>query len=114
MKEISVYEQYLYFTNSFNNIGTFLLSKSIEDIENCIFEEFDGDCISFLNEDFLSVLLVNGLINETVFRLSLELVSDFRCIENTPLWNAEYVKNDPHWLELLTTADKIKSLLTIS
>ena len=111
MKEISVRKQYDYFANIFNNIGTFLLSCNTEEIDYRVFEEFDGDCISFLNENVLSNLLVNELISETVFRLSVELARKTREIESTSLWNSTSVKSHPYWLEILTIADEIRSLI---
>ena len=113
MKEISVQEQYEYFVNTFNNIGTVLSSCSTEEIGYRIFEEFDGDCISFLNENILSNLLSKGLINDTIFHMSVELAKKFRNIENTSLWNSTSVKSEPQWLEVLMIADEIKSLLDI-
>ncbi len=113
MRELGVYELYEYFCHTFHNIGTFLLAECPENIDFFIFEEFDGDRISFLHPDTLSALLSNQLIGEDVCRLSLELADRFRSVENTPLWNSISVKNDPQWLEILMLADKIKSLLNI-
>ena len=111
VKEISVQEQYEYFVNTFNNIGTFLRSCSTEEIDYRIFEEFDGDCISFLNENILSNLLSKGLINDTIFHMSVELVMKVRDIESTSLCNSTSVKVHPYWLEILTMADRIRSLI---
>ncbi len=114
MKELSIYEQYDFYVDSFNHIGTFLLSSDLEDIEYCIFEEFDSDCTSFFHKNTLSALLAGNLISENVFFMSLDLAAKFKSLENTPLWNAMSVKSDIHWLEILTLADKIKSLLNIT
>ena len=114
MNELDINELYDYYKSALNNMGTFLLTEKSEDVDYYVFEEFDGDCISFINFNTLSVLLNNGLICETTFNLSIELSNRFRNMEKTQLWNSESVKNDPQWLEILIIADKIKSLLDIS
>ena len=55
-------ERYELFEEALSHCGKFLLNLADEDIEYHIFEEFEGDCISFLNEKNLNRLLQTGKI----------------------------------------------------
>lgn len=107
MKTIGVSEQYEYFTSALSHCGTFLLNCNDKDVEYHIFEEFDGDCISFLSDTVLSALLSEQYISEEIYRLALNLAKSFRALENTALWNVNAVRNSKEWGDILTLADDI-------
>ena len=105
-------DKYELFKDALTHCGTFLLDLPEEEIGYHLFEEFDGDSISFLNENFLTQLLSAGKITPQIVVMSLELSRKFRALENTELWNVKSVKNNPNWLEILHLADQIKAMLT--
>lgn len=109
MDERKLYE---FFQNTLSHCGTFLLRLSDEEIGWHLFEEFDGDSISFLHEDTVNVLRQSGKITEETARLSLRLSGQFRALENTELWNVPSVKENPKWLEILKLSDCIRNALT--
>ena len=113
MKRLTTFEQFEYYVHTLNNLGLFLRECDTNEIEYCVFEEFDSDCVSFLHENTLNALLRAGLITSEIFELSLELAQRFRRLENTPYWNARSVQTEDAWAELLALADKIKAMLNV-
>ncbi len=105
-------ENYEIFKDTLVNCGIFLLDLHDEDIVYHLFEEFDGDSISFLNEIFLTQLLSSGRISRKIVDMSLELSSKFRALENTELWNVKSVKENQKWFEILALSDQIQAMLT--
>ena len=114
MRELSLDERYVHLVDAFRNIGTFLLRESTEEIDFRVFEEFDGDCVSFLHPNTLSALCRNHLISEEVVHLSLDLADRFRNMEQTSRWDAASVRTDSAWLKILMIADNIREALGIS
>ena len=112
MKPISCAKSYDYFLETLRHCGTFLLNVGTEDIEWHVFEEFDGDSFTFLHVYTLNRLLDSGYISAEVYPLCQSLRKKFRDLEGTTLWNAEAVCSTPEWYEILSLADKIKSMVT--
>ncbi|MCH5161448.1 MAG: hypothetical protein J1G04_05400 [Clostridiales bacterium] len=113
MDKISVKERYDFFTSALSHCGTFLLSCNDDDIAYHIFEEFDGDCISFLSDTVLDSLLSAKFISEETYHLSLELAQRFRALENTSLWSVDAIRGSKEWLCVLSIADEIKKKLSL-
>ena len=111
---INSIERYELFEEALSHCGKFLLNLADEDIEYHIFEEFDGDCISFLNEKHLNRLLQMKKIPLEIVNMALELSSKFRAFENTKLWNVQSVKSSEEWLEVLELSDYIKKELKVN
>ncbi len=105
-------DSYELFKNALDHCGSFLLDLSNEDLGYHLFEEFDGDSISFLNENFLTQLLSSGRISREIVDMSLELSKKFRALENTELWNVKSVKENQKWFEILALSDQIQAMLT--
>ena len=106
-------ERYELFKEALSHCGKFLLNLADEDIEYHIFEEFDGDCTSFLNEKNLNRLLQTGKIPLEIVDMAHELSDKFRAFENTKLWNVQSVKSSEEWLEVLELSDRIKRELKV-
>lgn len=113
MMEISLSQKYELFLKTLSECGEFLLKESKENIEYYLFEEFDGDSISFLSKENLMVLLTENIINNEIYNQSLLLSQKFRKLEETDLWDANKVKNSKEWKEILTLSDQIKSLIRL-
>ncbi len=111
MKQIGAEEQYKLFTATLDECGEFLLHKTPQEIEYLLFEEFDGDSVSFLSRPLLRSLLSAGMIDDEIFNLSLALAKKFRALEGTELWNASAVVCSPEWREIMALSDKIKNLI---
>ena len=111
MNQISCAELFEYFIRMLNHFGTFLLNADTEDIGYYVFEEFDSESIPFLHEYSLDRLLEGGYISTEVYPLCQTLRKKFRDLEGTSLWNAEAVRLTPEWHEILSLADKIKSMV---
>ena len=105
-------DKYELFKVALTHCGTFLLNLPNEDIGYHLFQEFDGDCISFLNEDYLTQLLYSGKIMPQIVDMSLALSKKLRTLENTELWNIQSVRENQKWLEILELSDKIQAMLT--
>jgi hypothetical protein len=110
--EINSTERYELFKEALSHCGKFILNLADEDIEYHIFEEFDGDCTSFLNEYNLNLLRQSGKITMEIVDMALELASKFRALEGTELWNMRSIRKDEKWLEIMELSDRIKSELT--
>lgn len=110
--EINGTERYELFKEALNHCGKFLLDLSDEDIAYHIFEEFDGDCTSFLNEKNLERLRLSNKITIEIVDMALELSSKFRALENTELWNVSSIRGNERWFEILELSDRIKVELT--
>ena len=91
--------------------GMFLLNCEPQDIEYFLFEEFDGDCISFLHEASLSKLLECGYICPKIYSKCQLLYEKFRHMENTNMWNVNSVKVNPEWQAILLLSDEIKNMI---
>ena len=109
---INSIERYELFEEALSHCGKFLLNLADEDIEYHIFEEFDGDCTSFLNKYNLNLLRQSGKITIEIVDMALELSSKFRALEGTELWNMRSIRKDEKWLEIMELSDRIKSELT--
>ena len=110
--EINGTERYELFKEALNHCGKFLLDLSDEDIAYHIFEEFDGDCTSFLNEKNLEHLRLSSKITLEIENMALELSSKFRALENTELWKVSSMRENERWFEILELSDCIKAELT--
>lgn len=111
MEPISCTKAFELFIDTLDHFGTFLLNADTEDIGWCVFEEFDGESITFLHENTLNRLLDGGYISAEVYPLCQLLRKRFRELEGTALWDVEAVRSAPEWYELLVLADKIKSMV---
>ena len=111
MNTIDDTQVYKYFLGTLENCGTFLLNCKPQDIEYYLFEEFDGDCVSFLHETTLSRLLDCGYISPEIYSKCQLLNEKFRCMENTSMWNVDSVKTNPTWHAILLLSDDIKSMI---
>lgn len=112
MVEISLNEKYELFIETLSQCGEFLLKEKNEDIEYYLFEEFDGNSISFLSKELLQTLLISNLIDDEIYKSSLQLAQKFRALEGTDLWNVNSVKKSKKWKEILLLSDKIKMLIS--
>lgn len=113
MQAITVQEQYEWFIKALRDIGTHLLDLSDDLIGDYVFEEFDGDCTSFLSTAVLQPLYEKQFITREIYEKSLELARRFRALEHTSLWDVAAVKTAPEWREVLTLADEIKEMLNL-
>ncbi len=104
-------EKFEWFTETLNHCGCFLLHASDEEIEYHLFEEFDGDCRSFLCEDNLRQLRDAGYMDHAVTHAAHSLAEQFLRLEHTALWNVQAVKTAPEWLAVLSLADHIRALI---
>ena len=112
MDRISCTKLFELFINTLDHFGTFLLNAETEDIGWNVFEEFDGDSITFLHENTLNRLLDGEYISAEVYPLCQLLRKKFRELEGTDLWDVEAVRSAPEWYELLVLSDKIKSMVS--
>ena len=110
--EINSIERYELFEEALSHCGKFLLNLADEDIAYHIFEEFDGDCTSFLNEKNLERLRLSSKMTLEIVDMALELSSKFRALEGTELWNVSSIRKDAKWLEIMELSDRIKVELT--
>ena len=111
MKAISCANLYEYFLETLEHCGMFLLNEDTENIDWHLFEEFDSNSITFLHKSTLDRLLDSGYISAEVYPMCQLLRKKFRDLEETTLWHAEAVRSTPEWYEILSLADKIKSIV---
>ena len=111
MDPISCSKLYETFLETLEHCGMFLLNADKETIEWHLFEEFDCYSITFLHESTLERLLDCGYIHAEVYPLCQLLRKKFRDLELSTLWHAEAVRSAPEWYEILSLADKIKSII---
>lgn len=109
MRTIAPKELYEYFIETFDFFGTHILSKSDEEVEYLIFEEFDSNVISFLHYNSLDVLLKHNYIDNDIYKLCLQFREQSMKLINEKLWNVNEVKTNYQWLELMKFADLIKT-----
>ena len=111
MKTLNYAKLYGFFLETLEHCGLFLLNEDTDSIEWHLLEEFDGGSITFLHESTLDRLLDSGYISAEVYPLCQLLRKKFRDLEETALWHAEAVRSTPEWYEILSLADKIKSMV---
>ena len=109
---IDLKRRYFCFRSALDHCGSFLLELSDEDIGYRLFEEFNCDCVSFLNEDYIKPLRSRGKISQEIADMTLGLSGKFRALESTDLWNAQAVRESAQWREILVLSDRIKVELT--
>lgn len=101
------------FVHTLDHCGTFLLNRCDDEIEYHLFEEFSIDCISFLHQKSLDVLLSIGMINNEIFEKCLKLRTMYLAIEreHPEKMNVKSVREDVKWLEIFYLSDSIHSML---
>ena len=99
------------FLQTLEYCGMFLLNSEPGDIEYFLFEEFDGDSISFLHEASLSKLLDRGYISPEIYSKCQLLYRKYRQMEGSSMWNADAVKGAPEWHGILSLSDEIKTMI---
>ena len=97
MEPITCTKLFALFIGTLDHFGTFLLHADTENIEWHVFEEFDGDSITFLHENTLNRLLDGEYISAEVYPLCQLLRKKFRELEGTDLWNVDAVRSAPEW-----------------
>ena len=83
MEPISYAKSFEFFREMLGHCGMFLLKEDTENIEWHVFEEFDGDSITFLHEYTLDRLLEGGYISAEIYSLCQLLRKKFRSLEET-------------------------------
>ena len=111
MERIADVQLFQLFLRTLECCGTFLLDCEPRDIEYFLFEEFDGDSISFLHEASLSKLLNCGYISPEIYSQCQLLYKKYRQMEDTSMWNVNSVKASPEWHAILSLSDEIKSMI---
>lgn len=111
MEVMELNELYAIFCSAMSHCGTFLLNCNDEEIDYNIFEEFDGDCVSFLSDISLNSLLAGNYITKEIYNSAVELARLFRALESTSLWNTKAIKTNEKWLQVFLLADKINEQL---
>ena len=106
-------DRYQRFVFTLNQCGKFLLDATDEDIETCIFEDFDIGVRGDICDDNLEIFIDEGWIDEEIKEKCLQLRSLFLAIqtEQSQIWNIQSVRISKVWLEILELSDEIKSLL---
>lgn len=110
-KPLSYAKLYELFLQTLDHCGLFLLNEDTDSIEWHLFEEFDSGSITFLHENTLDCLLDGGNITAEVYSLCQSLRKKFRDLEETSLWQVEAVCLTREWYEILSLADKIKTMV---
>ena len=102
-------DRYRRFLYTLNQCGMFLLHSSDEEIETCIFEDFDIGIRNDVSDDNLELFLLEGWIDEEIKERCLILKSLFLDIPaNYPqLWNVQSVKVSEIWIRIMELADEI-------
>lgn len=111
MEKIDDVQLFKLFLRTLECCGIFLLNCGPRDIEYFLFEEFDGDSISFLHEASLSKLLDYGYISPKIYSKCQLLYKKYRQMEETSMWNVNSVKENPEWHAILSLSDEIKSMI---
>ena len=106
-------QMYEYFTDTLRHCGLFLLALDDEEIGWHLFEEFDGDCVSFLDENTLKLLCAAGKITSETADAALLLSRKLRALEKADLWNPSAVRTSGRWREILALSDEIKKNLPV-
>lgn len=113
MKSISVKELFDFYYGTLNRCNFNLRSKSNDEIEYQIFEEFDIEIITFFHEDSLNRLLQANLISEEVFKLSTSLRKQVLKLQDEGEWDIEHFKVSNRWTDIMNTIEKIKHILEL-
>lgn len=96
----------------FDKFGLHLLQESDENIGYIVFELTDIS-IGFSSKRILTKLLDEGIIDESIFKLSLSLHDMYRSTIRIPLLrNVQSVRNEDEWKELMVLSEDIRTLLT--
>lgn len=108
----SLEERYENFKKTIQECGSYLLTESDDTIKHNLFEEFSIDVISFLHEDTLNLFLDEGMIDDDIFKKSIELRNSFMQLEkNVELLSVEAVRAFEEWKRILRTSDEIRKML---
>ena len=111
LSRISIEEKYGCYTSALKCCGEFLLDKSDKDVSAFIFDKFDDGVTTFLKEEVLKDLLLQGYMDDEIHDLSKNLYDKYVAIKHTSLWKVSCVRTKKQWKEILQLSDKIKQLL---
>lgn len=110
MKEISEQELLVFFNDTLEKCGTFLLKEDDETIEYNIYEDFDIGVHSFLHKESLQKLYETGLISLEKLNKSILLRDKVIELQNSNEWGIEHFRISEKWKKIMILSDKIKAL----
>lgn len=77
-----------------------------------VFEELSVDYNVFLQGYTLDVLIDKYIITDEITDKCKVLYNKINEIENSELWDMEYIKTNAKWLDVMNLSDEIKKMIT--
>lgn len=88
-----------------------LINLDAEMLGYVVFEELSIDYNIFLQSYTLDALMDNYIITDEIADKCKALYNKINEIENSQLWDMEYIKADDKWLEVMNLSDEIKKMI---
>lgn len=88
-----------------------LLSLDDEMLGYTVFEDLSIDYTTFLQSYTLDALIDAYIITDEISDKCKILRNKISEIENSELWDMEYIKTDAKWLEVMNLSDEIKKMI---
>ena len=105
-------ERYLWYVDTMERAGTYLLTADDETIGYQIFEEFDIGACTFLHISQLTILFESGFISKSEMDKSALLRKMAFDLQANNEWDMSLFRTSENWKKLLQLADEINSIRT--
>ncbi|WP_121965986.1 hypothetical protein [Myroides sp. N17-2] len=109
MKGINEEQLYIYFLETIDSCGGFLLECNDEKIGYLIFEVFDINVRTFFYSDTLTKLLSKRMISQDIYHKAIATRDLYLSIEDTSLWSISGVRESTIWKEIFDLCDDIRT-----
>jgi hypothetical protein len=110
MVEITSGELYAFFIDTLEKCNSGIYMKDDEIVEYEVLEDFDISVGTFLFNENLMRLLVEGFINDEIFKLSSDLRKRVLSIPREK-WKIESIRNGGEWSQVSKKSDQILQLI---
>ena len=108
---LSADEQYELFKSTLHECSSELLKLSDDMFGYYVFEEMPIDMVTYVYKDTLKVFMEKGLIDEQIYKKSIELLGYYMSVEQG--FVLETVKESPELKHIMELSDEILELLYI-
>ena len=107
MRDISVTELYELYLDTIARCTSELKSRSNEEIQHDLFEEFDVGAHTFLHEENLDKLRRAGYIDDEMLEISKQVREQWLALQNKS-WTIEEIRIKKEWREIFDLCDRLK------
>lgn len=108
INEVKLFE---FFDETLNASSSKLLNMDNDELGYTVFETLSSSYLVFLQNETLNILIDKWIITDEISEKCTVLRSKLQEIENSKLWDIEFIKTDSKWLNVMRLSDEIKKMI---